>query len=531
MEESNNQQSEFPLLSFSAISSSSSPSSSSPVARFGSGELRFEGAEDGDEFVGIDIRTANVFVMSPVQAVCIAEGVEWGDEDSFSKGVLIQFRKEEESRAFRAAFALWKKEAISQGVQLANGSLSPVPKCKFDDKIEASSAKMYFHYYGQLLHQQNMLQDYVRTGTYYAALMENRVDFFDRVVVDVGAGSGILSFFAAQAGAKHVYAVEASEMAEYARVLVEGNPFFRERITVIKGKVEEVELPEKADILISEPMGTLLVNERMLESYVIARDRFLVSNGKMFPGVGRIHVAPFSDEYLYVELANKALFWQQQNYFGVDLTPLHGSAFQGYFSQPVVDAFDPRLLVAPAVCHVIDFNTVKEEQLYDINIPLRFTSSVGTRIHGVACWFDVLFNGSSVQRWLTTAPGAPTTHWYQLRCVLPQPIYVMSGQEITGNLHMVAHNAQSYTVYLTLSAKMWGPGAEQGGILQTSSGKLELKEPYYRMSQPQAQAYAVAQEQQPHQLVQPQDIQIQSPDIDSSELLQQQLENACSQLP
>ncbi|XP_043720984.1 probable histone-arginine methyltransferase CARM1 [Telopea speciosissima] len=217
----------------------------------------------------------------------------------------------------------------------------------------------------------------------------------------------------------------------------------------------------------------------------------------------RIHVAPFSDEYLYVEIANKALFWQQQNYYGIDLTHLYGSAFQGYFSQPVVDSFDPRLLVAPAISHTLDFTSVKEEELYEIEIPLSFIASVGTRVHGLACWFDVLFNGSSVQRWLTTAPGAPTTHWYQLRCVLSQPIYVMAGQEITGRLHMVAHNAQSYTMHLTMSAKMWGAGAEQGGILQTSSCKLDLKEPYYRIAQPQA--YAWAQDQQSHQLTQSQD--------------------------
>ncbi|PKI65102.1 hypothetical protein CRG98_014571 [Punica granatum] len=376
---------------------------------------------------------------------------------------------------------------------------------------------MYFHYYGQLLHQQNMLQDYVRTGSYYAAVMENRDDFAGRVVVDVGAGSGILSLFAAQAGAKHVYAVEASEMAEYARKLIAGNSHLGERITVVKGKVEEVELPEKADILISEPMGTLLVNERMLESYVIARDRFLAPEGKMFPTVGRIHMAPFSDEYLFVEIANKALFWQQLSYYGVDLTPLHGSAFQGNFSQPVVDAFDPRLLVASPVFHVIDFTKVKEEDLYEIDIPLKFTAAVGTRVHGLAC--------CTVQRWLTTAPGAPTTHWYQLRCVLSQPLYVMAGQEITGRLHMIAHNAQSYAINLTLSTKMWGPGAEQGGTLQTSSGKLDLKEPYYRMSQPQA--YTVSQEQQ-NQLLQPQGVSIPVHDIEESELLEQPPQNSGS---
>lgn len=50
------------------------------------------------------------------------------------------------------------------GTHLPNGDVSGSLKSKFDDKVEPSSAKMYFHYYGQLLHQQNMLQDYVRTG-------------------------------------------------------------------------------------------------------------------------------------------------------------------------------------------------------------------------------------------------------------------------------------------------------------------------------------------------------------------------------
>ncbi|XP_014505447.1 probable histone-arginine methyltransferase 1.3 isoform X2 [Vigna radiata var. radiata] len=489
-------QREFTLASVSDLSAVT-PSALPGTARFDSDGLQIH-QQSHQIPLNIDPRTVQLFRLSPVHSVCMVEGSDAGKKASYSRGVNIQFRNEEESEAFHCVVQQWKKEINAQGANGRNQS-NITSKSKFDEKIESSSAKMYFHYYGQLLHQQNMLQDYVRTGTYHAAVIENRSDFTGRVVVDVGAGSGILSLFAAQAGAKHVYAVEASEMAEYARKLIAGNPMLAQRITVIKGKVEDVELPEKADILISEPMGTLLINERMLESYVIARDRFLVPTGKMFPALGRIHMAPFTDEYLFIEIANKALFWQQQNYYGVDLTPLHGTAFQGYFSQPVVDAFDPRLLIAPSISHVIDFTKIKEEELYEIDIPLRFIASVGTRVHGLACWFDVLFNGSTVQRWLTTAPGSPTTHWYQLRCVLSQPIYVMAGQEITGRLHLIAHNAQSYTIYLTLSAKMWGPGAEQGGILQTSSCKLDLKEPYYRMSQPQA--YALAQDQQPQPLI------------------------------
>ncbi|GJT46761.1 probable histone-arginine methyltransferase 1.3, partial [Tanacetum coccineum] len=171
-----------------------------------------------------------LYRLGEVQSLCVSEGSETTKEKTYSKGI---------TSSFHGAFELWKKEVVIQGwLCLANGTVSS-SKSKFDDKIEASSAKMYFHYYGQLLHQQNMMQDYVRTGSYYAAVIENQVDF-------VGAGSGILSLFAAQAGAKHVYAVEASEMADYA-----GNPLLAQRIT---GKVEDVELPEKADILISEPM-------------------------------------------------------------------------------------------------------------------------------------------------------------------------------------------------------------------------------------------------------------------------------------
>jgi histone-arginine methyltransferase CARM1 len=124
-------------------------------------------------------------------------------------------------------------------------------------------------------------------------------------------------------------------------------------------------------------------------------------------------------------------------------------------------------------------------------VPLEFQSVVAARVHGLACWFDVLFDGSTAQRWLSTAPGAPTTHWYQLRCVLSQPLYVLAGQPITGRLHLVAHSSQSYTIHLTMS------GGVRGGVLQTSTAKLDLKEPYYRMSQ--SPAYAWTQQDQASQ--------------------------------
>lgn len=54
------------------------------------------------------------------------------------------------------------------------------------------------------------------------------------------------------------------------------------------------------DIIISEPMGILLVNERMLESYLHAR-KWLKPGGNMFPTTGIIYYAPFQDDYLHME--------------------------------------------------------------------------------------------------------------------------------------------------------------------------------------------------------------------------------------
>jgi histone-arginine methyltransferase CARM1 len=150
----------------------------------------------------------------------------------------------------------------------------------------------FFHYYGQLAHQQNMLQDSVRTGTYRKAVMDNAVDFQGKVVMDVGTGSGILAMFAARAGARKVYAVEASDMAHCARKLIAHNGL-SDIITVLHGKVEEIEVKEKVDVIISEPMGFLLVHERMLESFVAARKLFMKPEGRMFPAVGTMFFLPF----------------------------------------------------------------------------------------------------------------------------------------------------------------------------------------------------------------------------------------------
>ena len=88
---------------------------------------------------------------------------------------------------------------------------------------QATDFANYFCAYSQLYHQKQMLTDHNRMAAYHSAICGNADLFKDKVVMDVGTGSGILAVWAAQAGAKRVYAVEYTDMARHARRVVEAN--------------------------------------------------------------------------------------------------------------------------------------------------------------------------------------------------------------------------------------------------------------------------------------------------------------------
>jgi len=124
-----------------------------------------------------------------------------------------------------------------------------------------------------------MLQDYTRTGTYYCAIMENVVDFQGKVVMDVGAGSGILSLFAAQAGAARVYAVEASGMAKFARQLAGANASFGKAVQVLHSKVESLQLPEEQKVDVKLTLEQAKRRKVVLEDEELAAARLKAEGG------------------------------------------------------------------------------------------------------------------------------------------------------------------------------------------------------------------------------------------------------------
>ena len=136
------------------------------------------------------------------------------------------------------------------------------------------------------------------------------------VVLDVGAGSGILSMFAARAGAARVYAVEQTSIAVLAQELVAANRL-SDVIEVIQGDVMDIEPPGRVDVIVSEWLGGFGIDEGMLVPVIAARDRWLKPGGIMIPGSVTAWTALVHDRYL-----EETVEFLRTNPYGLDLEDL-----------------------------------------------------------------------------------------------------------------------------------------------------------------------------------------------------------------
>ncbi|RKP12055.1 S-adenosyl-L-methionine-dependent methyltransferase [Piptocephalis cylindrospora] len=288
-----------------------------------------------------------------------------------------------------------------------------------------TSKDYYFDSYAHFGIHEEMLKDEVRTTSYRNAIYLSKHLFKDKVVLDVGCGTGILSMFAASCGAKHVYGVDMSNIIDQARIIVADNNL-TDRITLIKGKVEEVELPVKeVDIIISEWMGYFLLYESMLDTVLVARDRWLAKDGLIFPDKAVMHIASIEDGQYREE---KIDFWD--NVYGFKMTSIRDAALK----EPLVDVVDPSNVNSSASAFKeIDILTVTKEDLA-FTAPFRITSNRDDYVHAFIAWFDIVFSACHKPIHFSTGPAAKYTHWKQTVFYTPDAMVVEAGDVIEGSI-------------------------------------------------------------------------------------------------
>lgn len=280
--------------------------------------------------------------------------------------------------------------SCAQRSQLASASVSSAAARTRRGANDADDDVLYFDSYSTNSIHQTMISDSARTLSYAQFLLDpqNAHLIRGKIVMDVGCGTGILSLFAARAGAKQVIAIDASAIVERAQQNVEANGFGH-IVKVHRGKLEDLssELKPyegKVDVLVSEWMGYFLLYENMLPSVLVARDRYLNrETGILAPNRMTMHVAAFSSRKLIDE---KIKFWD--NVHGFDMS----SMTTGLLDEAFVDVLEANEVVSDSsVFADLDLYALPPQQPEpeaEFELTIQHDSD---QVHGFISWFDTFF--------------------------------------------------------------------------------------------------------------------------------------------
>ncbi|KAG0370125.1 S-adenosyl-L-methionine-dependent methyltransferase [Gamsiella multidivaricata] len=311
--------------------------------------------------------------------------------------------------------------------------------------VPQDEGNYYFNSYANSDIHQQMLNDRVRTEGYRDFIYENKDIFSGKTVLDVGCGTGILSMFAARAGAAKVLSVDNSDIIEKARRNIEENGL-QDVITLYRGKIEEIKLPCKVDIIISEWMGYFLLYEAMLDSVLVARDRFLAPGGILAPSQTRIMFTASSDESF---LNDSFHYWN--DVYGFKMSTMK----EGVLQEAVVDFVSPETIVTNTVAiKDLPHQTIKLAGLdfiSEFELEMQRDDQVCAFVGYFDTWFtrdgrdvplDVGISKEELKQHgmngFTTGPvstQSEETHWKQTMFVLEKPIDLKKGDKIEGTFY------------------------------------------------------------------------------------------------
>ena len=264
-----------------------------------------------------------------------------------------------------------------------------------------------------------MIADAGRFGAYAEAIA--RAVRPGDTVAEIGCGPGVFSLLACRAGARRVFAIESEDSIEFARQLAAANGF-TDRIEFFQNDSRKAELPERANVIVSDIRGVLPLHDHAIPSLDDARRRLLATGGILIPQRDTLKAAVIEAEEYYSRLTSP---WRK-SVPGLDLSPsllpilnqCYSSSFKT--DQLLTDAQDWGFLdyavgAATRVAAELNFHAARE----------------GTA-HGVCLWFETkLFEEIGY----SSGPGNAGTIYGQLFLPWLEPAVVEKGQKI----HLVLH--------------------------------------------------------------------------------------------
>ena len=273
-----------------------------------------------------------------------------------------------------------------------------------------------------------MLEDRVRTSAFLAALEE--VVTPEDVVVDIGTGTGVLAVGAARAGARHVYAIEATPLAHEAREVVRANRL-DDRVTVVEGWSTRISLPERAHVAVSEILGSDALEERVLPVLADARRRLVTPDARLIPSAVRIFGMPVSvpDERVSLLTFTDSNTARWSSWYELEVGPLadYTARLRQRFTATIDEARSWTALSEPVLLAELDLASVETPQV-DVTVSALATSSGD--VNAAIAFFEAQLSPGVI---LSTNPALDPfpSSWGIPAWLLPEPVAFRQGEEFT----------------------------------------------------------------------------------------------------
>jgi len=264
-----------------------------------------------------------------------------------------------------------------------------------------------------------MISDAGRFDAYASAI--SRAVRPGDVVLEIGCGPGVFSLLACRAGAKRVYAIETDDVIHLAEQLASANGL-ADRIKFLQSDSRRTELPERANVVVSDIRGSLPLFEHAVSSMEDARKRFLAPGGIMMPQRDTLQAAVVEATEYYKGLTAP---WPKAM-GGLDLS----STLSLILNEKYGVSFKPgQLLTQPMTCHDLDYNAGAATRAA---ASLRFRVTRNGTAHGLCLWFETQLFG---EIGYSSGPGGASTIYGQAFLPWLEAVDVSEGQEIQVELH------------------------------------------------------------------------------------------------
>ncbi len=274
-----------------------------------------------------------------------------------------------------------------------------------------------------------MIEDPIRMTAYCEALRRHVRE--GSIVVEIGAGPGVMSLLACRLGAARVHAIEPNASIEVARRFAIDNGF-ADRIVFHRALSTEVELAERADVLVSDLRGTLPLLENHIPSIRDARSRLLKPGGTQLPQRDRLMVGLTQDLAWYSAMERP---WSK-NAYGLDLTAARRHVVNSWHGSPRETG---RSGLKAREWASIDYRTVETP---NVDGTVSFDLEGGDAYTGLELWFEAeVCEGVRY----CTGPDQPDQVYGRAWLPLEQPVHASSGDRLDVRISMSLVNGRYVT--------------------------------------------------------------------------------------